>query len=503
MKPHENRSYEQLMGGLERVVAYRGRRYLVSEFLARRSIEVVVQGETYSLYDLSMNGLSFFAPLQVDHWEKGQQWPTRVLLDGRPVFDGTGRVVRTEASPRRRRVAMVLLDGIIDLPGILWDIQELQLNDDLKLGPRPVRELVPEAYRAAMERAVHFVQFYRKTLGEHEERYVQHRGDAGHESTVELAARAVEGIRGPWREIYREAADAARPFLRNRQVFTAAKRYTETLLTPLLRGAPIIDRSYSKPLGYAGDFHTMLHIYRDTLEGRTAFDKVFHKLTCEEPLAVGVRTRMALVLEHHIEAYEAFVRARAGDASEPFRVLSLGSGPCRELAEFLASRTDWPVPVHWTVLDQEEQALSYAHEQVGRRIELAGAPHKLHCWNTSYIQLVKDPSLPLVTAPQHLVYASGLFDYLHDLGARVLARVLYDQLAPGGQMLVGNALGPNDHFWLAEFVLDWNLIYRTEQEMLDLLAEVERPGEAEVLTETSGAYYFLKVRKPVKSSDGA
>jgi len=490
------RSYDELMGGLERVVAYRGQRYRVSDFLARQNLEVEVDGVSYALYDVSMNGLSFFSPLSTEHWEKGQEWATMVRLDGERVFHGVGRVVRTEASPRRRRVAMVLLDDIIDIPGILWRIQERDLARDLEQGPRTVHELVPRPYREAVERAAHFVQFYRKTLREHERRYVEHRGDAGHESTLELATRAVEGIRAPWRDVYGEAVETSRPFLRNRQVFMAAKKYTETLLTPLLLGVPIIDRSYHKPLGYAGDFQTMLHIYRDGLEGRTAFDKVFHKLTCEEPLARGVHTRMALVLKHHIEAYDAYVRLRHGDPSEPFRVLSLGGGPCREMVEFLKARAQGPVPVHWTVLDQEEQALSYAHEQVGRGISRARAPHRLQCWNTSYIQLVKDPTLPLVTRAQHLVYASGLFDYLHDLGARVLVRVLHERLAPGGLMLVGNARWPNDHFWFSEFVLDWNLIYRTEEEMHGLLEDVETPGETELLTESSDAYYFLKVRKP-------
>ena len=35
----------------------------------------------------------------------------------------------------------------------------------------------------------------------------------------------------------------------------------------------------------------------------------------------------------------------------------------------------------------------------------------------------------------------------------------------GGLLAIGNALGPNDHFWMCEFACDWTLIYRDRDDL--------------------------------------
>ena len=489
------KSYEELIGGLERVVPYRGQRYRVADFLAQYDPTLRVDDSSYSPYDISMNGLSFFAPLDDDRWVSGRQVDLELSLNGRRTYAGRARVARVEDSPRRRRVGLVLLDGIIDLPGVQWQRKEAQLLRDLEQGPETIRALVPPDYRQAVEHALYFLQFYRRSLDEHETHLHEYRADSRSACADELAGRALEAIRPRWHEVRQEGVEVALPFVRNRQVFVAAKKYTEALLTPLLTDAPMLHRSYTKPLGYAGDFQTMLHIYRNRFEGPTAFDRAFHKLCCEVPLAAGARRRRELMVELHNEEYDRFCR-EAPDDDEPFRVANLGGGPCCEIADFVRSRERWPRPVSWTVLDQEERALSYAHEHVSGEIARCRAPHLFHCWNSSYVQLIKNPSLGLIDRPQHLVYAAGLFDYLRDMAARTLLRVLYDNLVPGGTLCFGNALWPNRHFWMVEFVADWNLVYRTDEEMWDLANSLPDAEQAELTTEPAGAYYFITLRKP-------
>ena len=71
-----------------------------------------------------------------------------------------------------------------------------------------------------------------------------------------------------------------------------------------------------------------------------------------------------------------------------------------------------------------------------------------------------------------LIYSLGLFDYLPQrLGQRIVAR-LFDMLRPGGRVVVANFLPSVRDIGYMEAFMDWNLIYRTRQEMIDLIDEL-------------------------------
>jgi SAM-dependent methyltransferase len=117
------------------------------------------------------------------------------------------------------------------------------------------------------------------------------------------------------------------------------------------------------------------------------------------------------------------------------------------------------------------------------------------CLNLAFSQILADPNAIGAAGRQDFIFATGLFDYLRESRARELIAGLSRLLNPGGLLAIGNAIGPNEHFWSAEFVLDWTLLYRTRDEMLRLAADV--PGEpvVEVVEEPGKAYYFLLVRQ--------
>jgi hypothetical protein len=94
--------------------------------------------------------------------------------------------------------------------------------------------------------------------------------------------------------------------------------------------------------------------------------------------------------------------------------------------------------------------------------------------------------------------SAGLFDYLREGRAQTLIRGLYELLAPGGLLAVGNAIAPQPMFWTPEFLGDWTLLYRTREEMLRLARLVPDGAEVEVVVEPGNAYYFLLVRRPWK-----
>src|SRR5262249_30245868 len=150
-------------------------------------------------------------------------------------------------------------------------------------------------YREEVARAVHFAQYYKRTLGRHEAR-LRATGSGVTERLRELREAAARALSPRWYELERAASEAALSFLDDASALRAAKEVTESSVTQLLLNAPLQRRSYFKPLGYPGDYQIMLHLYANGFEGETVFDQVFHKLMAEHPLANGVRTRRDFIV---------------------------------------------------------------------------------------------------------------------------------------------------------------------------------------------------------------
>ena len=486
-------SYDELVGGLGRAVDYRAERHLVGDVLGHQTATLAISGEEFSLYDVAMNGVSFHAPDGDNRWAIGKTFDVKVLLHDKPVYEGTARVARTELFAKGVRVGAQLLTGFLDLPEMRRHDQEQALRRDLNCGAKQLEKRVPLAYREVIASAAHFIQFYRSLLDEHEARYAD-LGESGRRAIDVLAERALEQLRPRWAELTRKAAETIEPHLDDRDVIRAAKRYTNTMLTESLLESPLINRAYCKPLGYPGDFQTMVYVYKNALEGPNCFSRIFHKYICDEPLAAGVRTRKDLIKQLTVDETERIAQSEQNDRM--VRVTSLASGPAREVVEFVDERTTWPINIHWTLIDQEERALSLAYHDVYRKIADRQAPCTLRCMYMSFLQFIKDPSSVLANEPQDFIYAAGLFDYLGKRSAKKLIRVLFENLVPGGVIAVGNALRPALHFWTPEFLLDWTLIYRSEEEMHELAADVaDRTESIQVVPEASNAYYFLLIRK--------
>ncbi len=472
---------------------YRPKRHRVSDFLGARAVSVTIGEQSYSARDISMNGIAVDIQPGQPMWPDGSEMEITVRLYDETVLTGPAKVVRVDSHRRGHRMALGLLDDFLDLPALSRSYQEHRLSEAFQQTPTDRWEALPPAYREAVSHADYFMRRYERILGQHEARY----REMGRDGTLridELAQRACDEIRGPWNQIRAQAAEASLPLMdpAAKKLRFVAKEYTETVLTPLLLAGPVVHRSYTKPLDYAGDFKTMGHIYRNALEGDSIFGRVVHKLAVEEPLAAGVRTRKDLIKRlHHEEAQ----RIRTLPQSEPFRVTSLGSGLALEVSELVRERPDWGRRTHWTMVDIEENALSLAYADVHTAIRECDAPVDLRCYHTNFEKFLAAPLGATVDKPQHFIYASGLFDYIQLPQGQQVIRSLYERLAPNGLLSIGNALWPNKHFWFGEFVLAWSLLYRTEAQMRELTGLLGDDATFEIEAEPSEAYYFLNIRK--------
>jgi extracellular factor (EF) 3-hydroxypalmitic acid methyl ester biosynthesis protein len=244
----------------------------------------------------------------------------------------------------------------------------------------------------------------------------------------------------------------------------AAKELVEREITPLVLAAPMARRAYRKPLGYAGDFMMMLHIYENELLGGTRQARVLHRLFCNHPLSQGVVTRKDFVASKLL-------------AARPRRVTSIGCGPAVEVTEVsrFLPRTQW------TLIDQDSEALEQA---------AGGGGNNVFCRKVDMRALVRGGAT--VHGDQDFIYCVGLYDYLKQETARALTGALFRALAPGGTLLIANAAGPKPHYFDPEFILDWPMVYRDSEAMMDLGGDFRFSALA---MEPLGAYWFLTIQR--------
>jgi chemotaxis methyl-accepting protein methylase len=274
----------------------------------------------------------------------------------------------------------------------------------------------------------------------------------------------------------------------DREVREATKEFTEMVLTPEMRLGAIWDRSYSKPLGYPGDFEIMNQVYDWERRGSNAYEMLMHRVGLE--VAECIRTRMEVVRSHIADV----VHAR--DHDRPARITSLGSGPAREVEAFLSSHTGSGHRAEFSLIDQELEALQYAHETTYPFVMNSDGRIKVQGLNVSFTDILRGTHGLIGLAPQDLVYSVGLLDYLTAHRAKALVKRLYDLLIPGGLLIIGNMNKCSlSNFWPMEFIADWSLQYRNDADMLDW-AEGLGASAAWTETERTGRVRMLFVRKP-------
>jgi len=108
-------------------------------------------------------------------------------------------------------------------------------------------------------------------------------------------------------------------------------------------------------------------------------------------------------------------------------------------------------------------------------------------------QLVREPARFRALNGQHLIYTAGLFDYLRTEAAASLLKTLFGLLAPGGILVVGNLSPRCDSQGFLENLVDWHMIYRTDEELEALSDGI--PSAPSIEREPTGVNSFLVLRR--------
>lgn len=267
-------------------------------------------------------------------------------------------------------------------------------------------------------------------------------------------------------------------------------RHIKQQLHPLLLCSPFAWRTFSKPLGYAGDYQMVNMILDAALVGRNLFAKVLNAWFISQPPAEAHRNRIK-VLTETIER-EAL---RQWSQGRKLKLLNLGCGPAAEIQRFM-ERSSLSEFVEFTLLDFNDETIAFAREALENCRKSAGRRVSISFIKKSVMQLLKAGERGALGNEFDLIYCAGLYDYLPDRVCRQLNDVYYDLLAPDGLLVTTNVDSSNPIRHMLDYVLEWHLIYRNSAEFIRL-APASAPAEAvKVYADITGVNIFMEVRRP-------
>lgn len=269
------------------------------------------------------------------------------------------------------------------------------------------------------------------------------------------------------------------------------RNYIKRQLHPLVLCAPFVYRTFAKPLGYAGDYEMVSMMLRDPYEGGTTYAKMLNKLYLEIPPVIAHRNRIVYLVERLCEETERC--RRLGRRSQVF---NLGCGPAQEVQRFVL---DHPISdeADLTLLDFNDETIESTSQVTAENVQNHGRRTGLTFIKKSVQQILKESTRSGEGARTYdLVYCAGLFDYLSDRICRRLLEIFYDMLAPGGLLIATNVHPSNDWRNWMEYLAEWHLVYRDEEQFLKLAPSAADPATVRVVPDSTGVNIFLEVRKP-------
>jgi extracellular factor (EF) 3-hydroxypalmitic acid methyl ester biosynthesis protein len=225
-------------------------------------------------------------------------------------------------------------------------------------------------------------------------------------------------------------------------------------LKDLLHEDPFTRRAFMRPRGYPGDAVLLDYVYGCEEDwpqpSASPLGRHIFRYTTSSPAPEGVRAR---------RGFMANVLDELADKTYRPHVLSIAAGHLREAGLSAAARRR--KLGRFLALDTDSDSLAEV-DRCYSRIGVETVPANVRKLLTNKLDLGRFD----------LVYSMGLLDYLSHATASRLLSVMFQMLNSGGRLVVGNFLPEIRDVGYMEVFMDWNLVYRTRQQMMEITMEI-------------------------------
>lgn len=286
--------------------------------------------------------------------------------------------------------------------------------------------------------------------------------------------------------------------------------FVRSAIMPWLLGSTFAWRSLVKPRKYAGDFEMIQMLYDKTASTNSNTTFIGHcvdEALLQSIVAESVRNRCRFIENIILN------RLKTDAAGTVVKIMSVGCGPCQELFHVLESgSSNYLSKLHFYGIDIDRGALDNVRLSIGglEEQQVQGNEFTLHKANVIRIihshatdQNLRPHDSELLDPLQgqlDIVYSMGLTDYFDDNQVIELLNWMYDLLLPGGGIaVVGNFAPCNPLRGWMDYVVDWRLVYRTKEDLLNICKRSKCGGnDCEFNVECvdgHGIQLFLMIRR--------
>lgn len=240
------------------------------------------------------------------------------------------------------------------------------------------------------------------------------------------------------------------------ELLTEAQTKFREAVKPWFDQSWFMERAFTKPRGYPGDFVLLSAIYDNVPKSRGIggyLDLYFLNRT----LAQGVRTRLA--------GARRFLSQEILRRKSELSILNVACGPAREYdGGFDADGQT----VNLKCIDTDEQALEHVRTQVATQ---PGVDLDFECVCYNALRMSSSKSTIDKFGRPDIIYSIGLCDYLPDDFMIRILRGWRESLADGGVVYVAFKDRLRYNAAVYQWLVDWHFYQRTEADCLRLYAE--------------------------------
>ncbi len=272
------------------------------------------------------------------------------------------------------------------------------------------------------------------------------------------------------------------------------KIFAQTDLHPLMMRSPFFYRSYTKPLGYAGDYEMVNMMTRDEgQEGPTTYTQIVNSYYYNIGPTRAHRNRIDILVDHLTR-----LECTAEREGEKKFILNIGCGPALEIQQFIKICTHTEL-CDFTLMDFNKETIEYARNRVSVAAKEENKLVNINFIEKSVHALLQQSRKNIDSSSNNrydFVYCAGLFDYLSDRVCARLLELFYQWVKPGGIVLSTNVHPNNPSRWTMEHIVEWYLIHRDDEEMLRIASS---EGEHSIYMDLTGFNVFLETYKPISN----